>query len=285
MDARTVLAYAVASGFTTADGRKVDDATIARIEAAEDLLGQANLPDAKARADFESAYRDLTLLLAPITAETLCATSDDHPVRSWITLRIAALSESRCCSGNWCSGRSLRRDCLRGQPYVPARHPRAGVDQFAGNVLKRLLPSSSRSLWRHRRLRFSQGLHQLHRREFDPSATEYYSHPARRGRGGMVCAAGGNLNDGTNAVHISAAALGLLAGAPTSCSGDRTLRRRLQVGPKQRQPAAPAGRRRCGAHQGPTDAAVSGDRSRREKAIRRSSTRSRPVSAGGGDRA
>src|SRR5262245_64461522 len=60
-DAKLVLEFAVASGFTTADGRKLDNATIAAIKKAEDAVGADKLPNTDARTEFEQAYRDLTL--------------------------------------------------------------------------------------------------------------------------------------------------------------------------------------------------------------------------------
>ena len=141
---------------TTADGRKVDDASIARIEAAEDLLSQPNLGRQGPRR-LPSAYRDLTLLLAPITAETLCATSDDHPVRSWITLRIAALSESKMLFWKLVFWTILFVViAFVGNLYVPAEGIAVPPTiEFAGSDLLEAAPADRRALhlWRHRRLR------------------------------------------------------------------------------------------------------------------------------------
>jgi hypothetical protein len=256
MDAKTVLAYAVASGFTTADGRKVDDATIARIEAAEDLLGQANLPDAKARADFESAYRDLTLLVAPITAETLCATSDDHPVRSWITLRIPALSESKMLFWKLVFWTILFvMIAFIGNLFVPA----AGIAvpptlEFAGSdLLKRLLqiiePFTYGGIGACAYL-LKACIGYIQRREFDPRRELEYCSRILLGvvAGGMVVLLIENLGGGgnaTTALHVSAAALGLLAGYNTDFLFSAIERITAAILPKvgpdstQQRPAAP----------------------------------------------
>jgi hypothetical protein len=81
-DAKLLLEFAVAQGYAAEDGKKVPDNLVEAIKSAEDTLrnlelGPNKFPTAEQRAIFEKAYRDLASLLAPVTAETLKATSPD----------------------------------------------------------------------------------------------------------------------------------------------------------------------------------------------------------------
>lgn len=80
-DATLMLDYAISSGIA-GSGKKVDDDLIKKIQRAQDLASQPEPTEANERAEFEAAYRDLALLVSPVTAETLKATSGDFPVRS-----------------------------------------------------------------------------------------------------------------------------------------------------------------------------------------------------------
>jgi hypothetical protein len=88
LDAKDLLEFAVGQGYTKEDGRKIDDRLIEQIVRAEDLLREGGIPSSDDRASFEKAYRDLSLFVAPVTAQTLRATSDKHGRRTLLTPRI-----------------------------------------------------------------------------------------------------------------------------------------------------------------------------------------------------
>jgi len=222
-DARMVLEYAVASGFTTADGRKLGDATIAAIKKAEDAAAPDRLPGLEDRTEFAKAYRDLTLLVAPITAETLRATSDDFPVRSWVTLRLQVLPEAKMLFWKlvfWTV--VFVAIAFLGGLYTPAGTiPIPPTVEFGGSdLLKRLLqiiePFTYGGIGACAYL-LKASIGYIQRREFDPKRElEYYSRILLGVvAGGMVVLLIENVSDGTSVVHISAAALGLLAGYNT----------------------------------------------------------------------
>jgi hypothetical protein len=83
-EAKLLLEFAVAQGYTTEDGRTVDNNLIKAIKDAEDLVLKGEFPPSEQRTDFEKAYRDLSLLLAPVTAKTLRATSPEYGRRSFV---------------------------------------------------------------------------------------------------------------------------------------------------------------------------------------------------------
>jgi hypothetical protein len=69
-DARELLEYAISTG------RSVDDSLVLKIKEAEESLDADKMPPPETRAKFEQAYRDLARFMAPVTVETLNATSD-----------------------------------------------------------------------------------------------------------------------------------------------------------------------------------------------------------------
>lgn len=230
MDAKLVLEFAVASGFTTADGRKLDDATIAAIKKAEDAIDPNTPPPAADRTAFEIAYRDLMLLVAPITAETLRATSDDYPVRSWITLRMKALPEAKMLFWKLVFWTILFvAIAFAGSffnPLAPNEIPKS-IGFYGMDVVQRLLaiiePFTYGGIGACAYL-LKASIGYIQRREFDPKRElEYYSRILLGVvAGGMVVLliAGmpeaGKPSDGASqTLHISAAVLGLLAGYNT----------------------------------------------------------------------
>lgn len=84
-EALELLEFAVSQGFTSEDGRKVSDGLIEAINQAEDRARSEEPPPAEERATFEQAYRDLSLLLAPVTVQTLRATSETYGERSAVS--------------------------------------------------------------------------------------------------------------------------------------------------------------------------------------------------------
>jgi hypothetical protein len=81
-DATLVLDYAIANGIVDANNNKLDDKLIVAIKQTQDWAARDEAPPAELRASFEIAYRDLAIFVAPVTAETLKATSDAYPARS-----------------------------------------------------------------------------------------------------------------------------------------------------------------------------------------------------------
>jgi hypothetical protein len=93
-DASALLYHAVVSGQTIAP--EIRDPII---KARAPLLhDQALSPDEESK--FLSAYAQLAVLAAPVTAATLRATSRHHPSRSWVArvLRLRAVSEAQMAS-------------------------------------------------------------------------------------------------------------------------------------------------------------------------------------------
>ncbi|HEV2955260.1 MAG TPA: hypothetical protein VGX95_04005 [Xanthobacteraceae bacterium] len=76
-DARRLLDYAVETGWGAADGRHLDDALILAIKETEDAVGSGQTVPVAQRVKFEHAYLQLAALLAPITARSLRDTSGD----------------------------------------------------------------------------------------------------------------------------------------------------------------------------------------------------------------
>lgn len=88
-DAKLLLEFAVSQGYATEDGKKIPDNLVDAIKSAEDMLrnieSTESFPAAEQRAVFEKAYRDLSSLLAPVSADTLKATSSDPAhARKWM---------------------------------------------------------------------------------------------------------------------------------------------------------------------------------------------------------
>ena len=225
LDAKLVLEFAVASGFKTADGRKLDDATIAAIKKAEDVAAPDKLPGLGDRTEFEKAYRDLTLLVAPITAETLRATSDDHPVRSWITLRLRVLPEAKMLFWKlmfWtiffvviAFAGSLSKAI--GSIPAPATTSALTWSDLLKLFLAIIEPFTYGGIGACAYL-LKASIGYIQRREFDPRRElEYYSRILLGVvSGGMVVLLVENLSgNGNQTYHLSAAVLGLLAGYNT----------------------------------------------------------------------
>lgn len=76
-EANVLLEWAVATGKKLDDQKSVDDELVKRIKEGYQWLTKDEIP-AEERAAFESAYKELTTILAPVTYRTLAATSDEH---------------------------------------------------------------------------------------------------------------------------------------------------------------------------------------------------------------
>ncbi len=93
-DAAELLAYAVSHGFKDPSGRKPDDRIIEAIKKGQDLVDKGEKVPAAERAAFEKAYFELTLLVSPVTIETLKATSDAFGRSSWLCPRRSQVAEA-----------------------------------------------------------------------------------------------------------------------------------------------------------------------------------------------
>src|SRR5262245_30578866 len=83
-DAQLVLDFAIAqSGAVRDEPLAVSDSLIASLKEAEGHLLLSELPTAEARTKFEVAYRALSLLVAPVTAQTLRDTLDEYGGHGW----------------------------------------------------------------------------------------------------------------------------------------------------------------------------------------------------------
>jgi len=91
-DASELLTFAVARG------RRVPDATIDAIKAAEQHLTTGEFPAQEDRAAFEKAYRDLARTLAPVTIDSLHATDNTAARQHWLLAPKAAVSEGKLWS-------------------------------------------------------------------------------------------------------------------------------------------------------------------------------------------
>jgi hypothetical protein len=88
-DARELMDFAIANG------QPVDDDIITGIQNAEDLLTATAMPSSGARTKFEKVYRDLARFMAPVTVETLHATSDRYGSTFLLFFRIPISEASR----------------------------------------------------------------------------------------------------------------------------------------------------------------------------------------------
>jgi len=228
-DATLMLDYAVSHGVLSSDGKKLDDLLVDAIKAAQDLAEGHELPSAADRSKFQKAYRDLAQFLAPVTAETLKATSSEHVVRSWLTPRQAkplAVLWSRKL-GAWTllfvvvalTGSFLEYS------YGPApdrgflaRGELPTFEQAVQLVLYLLVPFTYGAIGACLYLLKACQFY-IHSRQFDPlRISEYYNRMILGGvSGGMIVLlveqiSTGASDTGETATKLSAAALGFLAG-------------------------------------------------------------------------
>ena len=96
-DAKRLLDYAVSGGWVPGEGQDVDEAIVKAIETAVDSAQNEQLPHANVRTPFEIAYRDLCRLVAPVTVETLWATSPDSNEKNILT-PFTPMSRAGCWS-------------------------------------------------------------------------------------------------------------------------------------------------------------------------------------------
>jgi hypothetical protein len=227
-DATLLLDFAISSGFTTADGRKVDDELVNAIKHAQDLAGKPDLPGADERAAFERAYRDLAQLLAPVTADTLKATSDDYGQKSYLApvgRKSVAIIWSRKLSGwtmlfvvialagNWLE--EVYGPLPQGGEQALETYP--PLLQSLQILLQILVPFTYGAIgscvYLLKCIQFF-----IHTRQFDPlRKTEYYNRMILGAvSGGMIVILVHQISvDDEGVVQLSAAALGFLAGYNT----------------------------------------------------------------------
>jgi hypothetical protein len=224
--ATLVLDYATGSGFTTASNRKVSDQIIAAIEKAQDLASREVTPSAEDRTAFEKAYRDLSLLVTPVTAETLRATSERFPVSPGLFM----LGRPRPISILWSHKLSTWAilfiiiavtgtlvDVLSGPLPEASDRPKGfpSAMQFVQVVFQTLVPFTYGAIGACVSLLKTCQVH-IHQRQFDPRRIPEYSTRAILGAisGGIIVILIDQIAGGGDetSVRISAAALGFIAG-------------------------------------------------------------------------
>jgi hypothetical protein len=227
-DAALLLNYAISSGAPT--DRKIDDELIVAIERAQDFAAGSEIPKAEDRARFESAYRDLALLLRPVTVETLKATSEEHGRVPHLFERVLIPAGRAPESTIWSRKLSAWAIvflfiALLGDWFDWIYGPLPERGQQAVNTLPLFLPATQTSL--KILVPFTYGAigaclyllkacqTHVHMRQFDPRRMpEYYNRMILGGAaGGVIVLLVNQLagDDGTT-VRFSAAALGFLAG-------------------------------------------------------------------------
>ena len=83
-DAQLLLEFAIAQSSAVRDNPVVvRDALVAAVKEAENQLLAREMPSPEVRTNFELAYRNLSQLVAPVTAQTLRDTSDEYGGRGW----------------------------------------------------------------------------------------------------------------------------------------------------------------------------------------------------------
>lgn len=228
-DARYLLDFAICQGFTTSDGRKVDDGLINRIVWGESRIGDDLSASAEDRAEFAKAYRDLALFTAPVTAQTLRATSPEHGRRTWLSPFGKRMSEATIWSRKltlwtlYFISLSILGELFKLVPtqYLPAldevRNPSILPLYYLGTLLDILTPFTYGGIGAC--VFLLRSCHKyIYTRQFDPNRIpEYYNRMIL----GIV--SGGAITmfisqipmsaDGkAPIVRLSAAALGFLAG-------------------------------------------------------------------------
>lgn len=231
-DAILMLDYLVTTGVTASDGRSFDDNLIAVIKLAQDAVVRGELPDAKPRAEFEKAYRDLAKFLAPVTAVSLRATSTApaHTSRNLLTLwrpRPEAMIWSRKL---WLLTLVVMVLVIAGSYLEFVHGPIKAAATYDATyrlqkwqglqaLLQLLVPFTYGALGACVYLLKSSHYY-IYTRQFDPlRVPEYYNRMILGAiSGGMMAILVEQIGDGENAsatVIISARALGFLAGYNT----------------------------------------------------------------------
>lgn len=224
-DAALLLDYAISTGVAGPNGRKVDDALIDAIKAAQDLASKGQLPSADDRAKFEKAYRDLARFMSPINAETLKATSELHGVKS----ALVALIRPRPIGIVWSRKLSLWTllfvviallgdfiDTFYGELPEPLNqsHDKFPLLQAAQLVLHILVPFTYGAIGACTYL-LKACQKYIHMRQFDPlRISEYYNRMILGAiSGGIIVLLVHQIaGTGDTTIRFSAAALGFLAG-------------------------------------------------------------------------
>ena len=97
-DAKRLLDYAIGGGWKFEDGKKVNyrvkDRIIEDIQKIVVKEEREKMPDYHDQAKFEKAYRDLSRILIPVTAETLKSTTTECGRRRWTSLWQSKLSDA-----------------------------------------------------------------------------------------------------------------------------------------------------------------------------------------------
>jgi hypothetical protein len=223
--ARELLEFAIATGREAKGGRGLSDSALTALHAAEHTLYEGKSPSPEQRLAFECAYRELALFTAPVTAETLRATSDDYGRRIWLLTWGKRLSEAKIWS---------RKLWIITAVLVLMVLAEDILDQFSTQLLSDRLEAMSVQAPRlvlQILVPFTYGgigacahllriCHEyIHRREFDPLRIPEYYNRILLGivSGGAVSLFIKELavNDNGGVAYLSSAALGFLAGYNT----------------------------------------------------------------------
>lgn len=217
-DATLMLHYATENAFT------VPDDVINAVQAAQTAPSEFNVVPLPVRSNLERALRDLAKLIAPVTAETLKATSDSYPWKS-----LFALGDNRPISIVWSRKLSTWTllfviIALSGTILDSYNGPIPGADdrtrdfprwlQIPQIILHPLVPFTYGAIGACiALLKACQAF--IHMRQFDPRRIpEYYNRMILGAvSGGMIVILIAQLTtDGGAELKLSEAALGFLAG-------------------------------------------------------------------------
>ncbi|ADE13370.1 hypothetical protein Nhal_0154 [Nitrosococcus halophilus Nc 4] len=228
--ARELLAFVVSTGRRSEDGRELRDQVITPIRDAEQFLYNAQCPSSEQRLAFDRAYRELALFAAPVTIETLRATSDAHGRTAWGLTWGKPLSEAKIWSRKlWIITTVLVILALAGDilgQFASQFLPAAGETRDWFWVLFVHAPLLALNTL----LPFTYGgigacayllrmCHEyIHKREFDPRRIPEYYNRLLLGivSGGAILLFTNKLiANGGEAIHLSSAAVGFLAGYNT----------------------------------------------------------------------
>ena len=229
-DALTMLDYAVSAGVKAADGKTLSHDIVAKIEGTASQLG---LFDAKAGdggaqttltadewADFDLAYYDLVIALAPVTAETLRNTAGKPPgSRTWDELLLGDSPALRFTRGFWYIVIVLIVCILASNIYLIVKAELTKADEyvFGRTTLEMITPWLYGALGACVYLLRSAHVY-LYQRTFDVRRKPEYFNRILLGTiaGGAIIMFASNIaGDDGAVIQIGSGALGFLAGYNT----------------------------------------------------------------------
>lgn len=212
--------------FAISEGKQIDDRVVEKIVKAQDSATNGPFPPAEARAEFQETYRDLALALAPVTAGSLRATSDEHGRKAFLVAP-RPISEAKLWSRKLWAWTIVfivvalfigsLRDVL--QQFYPMDEETQGGLRFlhiTSLVLGSLVPFIYGAIGALTYL--LRSCHQLiHERSFNPAYIPEYYNRILLGivSGGAIVLFIQQITTDSGVVTIGAATLGFLAGYNT----------------------------------------------------------------------